>query len=145
MHRWGHHSFFLLPFPLCPWLIESVQPKLTPEGIPNHLSGSASADQGIDIAYVSYDFFISVFIALYLLTVCYTLKLHVDWNLYNRDGPGRIQCLCSSSAGVPTWGLYGVAGQKGVWRTVLYNGFRFVLKSRDCPTLNTQWRRLSWA
>ena len=24
------------------------------------------------------------------------------------------------------WGLYGVAEQKGDWRTVLYNGFRFV-------------------
>ena len=41
------------------------------------------------------------------------------------------------------WGLYGVAEQKGVWRTVLYNGFRFVLGYRDWPTLNTQWRRLS--
>ena len=38
---------------------------------------------------------------------------------------------------------YGVAEQKGVWRTVLYNGFRFVLGYRDWPTLNTQWRRLS--
>ena len=39
---------------------------------------------------------------------------------------------------------YGVAEQKGVWRTVLYNGFRFVLGYRDWPTLNTQWRWLSW-
>ena len=38
-----------------------------------------------------------------------------------------IQCLCSSSTDVPKWGLYGVDEQKGVWRTVLYNGFRFVL------------------
>ena len=44
---------------------------------------------------------------------------------------------------LPKWGLYGVAEQKGVWRTVLYNGFRFVLGYRDWPTLNTQWRRLS--
>ena len=44
---------------------------------------------------------------------------------------------------VPKWGLYGVAEQKGVWRTVLYNGFRFVLGYRNWPTLNTQWRRLS--
>ena len=29
--------------------------------------------------------------------------------LYNRDGHGEIQCLCSSSADVPKWGLYGVA------------------------------------
>ena len=34
--------------------------------------------------------------------------------------------------------------KKGVWRTVLYNGFRFVLGYRNWPTLNTQWRRLSW-
>ena len=64
-------------------------------------------------------------------------------SLYNRDGLGRIQCLCSSSADVPKWGLYWVAEQIGVWRTVLYNGFRFVLGYRDWPTLNTQWRRLS--
>ena len=37
----------------------------------------------------------------------------------------------------------GVAEQKDVWRTMLYNGFRFVLGYRDWPTLNTQWRRLS--
>ena len=43
---------------------------------------------------------------------------------------------------VPKWGLYGVAEQKGVWRTVLYNGFRFVLGYRDWPTLNTRWRWL---
>ena len=49
----------------------------------------------------------------------------------------------STSAGVPKWGLFGVAEQKGVWRTVLYNGFRFVLGYRNWPTLNTQWRRLS--
>ena len=55
-----------------------------------------------------------------------------------------IQFLCCSSADVPKWGLYGVAEQKGVWRTVLYNGFRFVLGYRDWPTLNTQWFRLSW-
>ena len=42
-----------LPSPPYPWLIESVQPKLAPEGIPIHFSGSASADQGIDIASVS--------------------------------------------------------------------------------------------
>ena len=64
-------------------------------------------------------------------------------SLSNRDGLGRIQCLCRSSADVPKWGLYGVAEQKGVWRTVLYNGFRFVLGYRNWPTLNTQWRRLS--
>ena len=34
------------------------------------------------------------------------------------------------------------AEQKGVWRTVLYNGFRFVSGYRDSPTLNTQWRPL---
>ena len=41
------------------------------------------------------------------------------------------------SAGVPKMGttVYGVAEQKGVWRTVLYNGFRFVLGYRDWPTL----------
>ena len=71
------------------------------------------------------------------ISVCYRESLH------NRDGPGGIQYLCSLSAGVPKWGLYGVAEQKGVWRTVLYNGFRFVLGYRDWPTLNTQWRRLS--
>ena len=72
------------------------------------------------------------------------LYLHVDGNLYiTRDGPGRIQCFCSLSAGVPKWGLYGVAEQKGVWRTMLYNGFRFGLGYRDWPTLNTQWHRLS--
>ena len=49
----------------------------------------------------------------------------------NRDGLVRIQYLCSLSAGVPKWGLYGAAEQKGVWRTVLYNGFRFVLGYRD--------------
>ena len=54
--------------------------------------------------------------------------------------PGLIH---SSSADVPKWGLYGVAEQKGVWRTVLYNGFRFVLGYRNWPTLNTQWRQLS--
>ena len=42
-----------LPSPPYPLLIESVQPKLAPEGIPIHFSGSASADQGIDIASVS--------------------------------------------------------------------------------------------
>ena len=63
--------------------------------------------------------------------------------LHNRDGPGGIQYFCSLSAGVPKWGLYGVAEQTGVWRTVLYNGFRFVLGYRNWPTLNTQWRRLS--
>ena len=33
MHRWGHHSHLLLPFPPYPWLIVcgSVQPKLIPE------------------------------------------------------------------------------------------------------------------
>ena len=41
------------PSPPYPLLIESVQPKLAPEGIPIHFSGSASADQGIDIASVS--------------------------------------------------------------------------------------------
>ena len=51
--------------------------------------------------------------------------------------------ICRSSADVPKWGLYGVAEQKGVWRTELYNGFRFVLGYRNWPTLNTQWRRLS--
>ena len=50
------------------------------------------------------------------------LYLHVDENL---DIPGGVQCLCSLSADVPKWGLYGVAEQKGAWRTVLYNGFRF--------------------
>ena len=64
-------------------------------------------------------------------------------DLHNRDGSGGIRGFCSLSAGVPKWGLYGVAEQKGVWRTVLYNGFRFVLGNRDWPTLNTQWRRLS--
>ena len=47
------------------------------------------------------------------------------------SGPGRIQCLCSLSADVPRWGLYGVAEQKGVWRTVVYNGFRFILGYSD--------------
>ena len=64
-------------------------------------------------------------------------------SLYNRDGPGRIQCLFSLSADVPKYGLYGVSEHKGVWRTVLYNGFRFALGYSDWPTLNTQWRRLS--
>ena len=41
------------PFPPFPWLIESVQPKLASEGIPIHLSRSASADQGIDSSSVS--------------------------------------------------------------------------------------------
>ena len=49
MHRWGHHSQ-LLPFPSCPWLIEFVQLKLTPEGIPIHFSHSVSADQCIGIS-----------------------------------------------------------------------------------------------
>ena len=35
------------------WVTGSVQPKLAPEGIPIHFSGSASADQGIDIASVN--------------------------------------------------------------------------------------------
>ena len=48
-----HHSHLLLPSPPYPWLIESVQPKLAPEGIPIHLLRSASADQGIDISSVS--------------------------------------------------------------------------------------------
>ena len=47
-----------LPSPPYPWLIESVQPKLAPEGIPIHFSGSVSADQGIDIASVSFLFVI---------------------------------------------------------------------------------------
>ena len=60
-------------------------------------------------------------------------------SLHNRDGPGGIQYLCSSSTEVPKcMGLYGIAEQKGVWRTVLYNGFRFALGYRDWPTLNTQ-------
>ena len=37
-------------------------------------------------------------------------------------------------ADVPKWGPYGVAEQKGVWLTVLYNGFRFVLGYRDWPS-----------
>ena len=53
---------------------------------------------------------------------------------HNRDGPSGIQYLCSLSASVPKMGLYGVAEQKDVWRTVLYNGFRFVLGYRDWPT-----------
>ena len=57
---------------------------------------------------------------------------------------GFSRYLCSLSAGVPKWGLYRVAEQKGVWRTVFYNGFRFVLGYRDWPsTLNIQWRRFS--
>ena len=39
-------------------------------------------------------------------------------SLYNRDGPGRIQCLCSLSSDVPKWGVYicGVAEQNCGWR-----------------------------
>ena len=33
-------------------------------------------------------------------------------SLYNRDGPGRIQCLCSSSADVPKWGYMGSLNKK---------------------------------
>ena len=46
-------SPFILSSESYPLLIESVQPKLAPDGIPIHFSGSASADQGIDIASVS--------------------------------------------------------------------------------------------
>ena len=38
----------------------------------------------------------------------------------------------------------GSPNKKASGATVLYNGFRFVLGYRDWPTLNTQWRRLSW-
>ena len=44
-------------------------------------------------------------------------------SIHNRDGPGGIQYLCSFKRWrTKKWGLYGVAEQKGVWRTVLYNG-----------------------
>ena len=33
------------------------------------------------------------------------------------------------------WWLYGVTEQKGIWRAVLYNGFRFVSEYRDWPCL----------
>ena len=62
-----------------------------------------------------------------LSTVCCVITACERESLYNCDGPGGIQCLCNLSADVPKWGLYGVAEQKGVWRTVLYNGFKFVL------------------
>ena len=78
-----------------------------------------------------------------LSTVCCIITARGSESLYNCDGPGRIQCLCSLSADIPKWGLYGVAEQKGVWRTVFYNGFRFVLGYCDWRTLNTQWHRLS--
>ena len=78
-----------------------------------------------------------------LLTVWCAISACCRESLHNHDGPGGIQCLCSLSADVPKWGVYGVAEQKGVWRTVLYNGIRFVLGYRDWPTLNIQWRRLS--
>ena len=53
-------------------------------------------------------FFISVFIILVSLH-CYLqlhamLHLYVDLGKHNRDGLGRIQCLCSLSAGVPKKG-----------------------------------------
>ena len=76
-------------------------------------------------------------------TVCNVISACHREYLHNCDGPGGIRCFCSLSAGVPKWGLYGVAEQNGGWRTVLYNGFRFVLGYRDWPTLNTQWRWLS--
>ena len=112
------------------------------QGIPIHLSRSASADQVIDISSVVkifFSFLVGFLLYFDLSTVCCVITACGQKSLYNRDGSGRIQCLCSSSAGVPKWGLYGVAEQKSVWRTVLYNGFRYVLGYRDWPTL----RRLS--
>ena len=43
---------------------------------------------------------------------------------------------------IRTWGLYGVAEQKGVCRTVLYNGFRNVMGYRNWPTLK---HPMAWA
>ena len=35
-----------------------------------------------------------------------------NWkSLYNRDGPFGIQCLCSLSADLPKWGLFGTIQQ----------------------------------
>ena len=69
---------------------------------------------------------ISIFIVFWPSTVCSVISACHPEYLHNHDGPGVIWCFCSSSAGVPKWGLYEVAEQKGVWHTVLYIGFRFV-------------------
>ena len=78
----GHHSHLLLLFSPCPQLIESVQPKFHPEGIPIHFPRSASADQGIDISSIRF-FFISfsVFIVFWPSTVCCVITA-CNWNLY---------------------------------------------------------------
>ena len=134
MHRGGHHSHFLLPSPPYPLLIESVQPKLAPEEIPIHLSRSAKCWPGYWYPFRLRFFHFCLYLGFSLdlsTACCVGISACRRESLYNRDGPGRIQCLYSSSADVPKWGLYGVAEQKGVWRTVLYNGFRFVLGYRD--------------
>ena len=70
-------------------------------------------------------FFISFGFLLYSnrSTVCCVITVCGRKSVYNRLDPGRIQCLCSSSADVPKWRLNGAAEQKGIWRTVLYNVF----------------------
>ena len=73
-----------------------MQPQLTPEGISIHLSRSASADQGIDISSVKIFSFLFGFLLYsdFSTVVCCVITA---CGLYNRDAPGRIQCLSSAA------------------------------------------------
>ena len=72
-------------------------------------------------------------------TVCCVITACGRESLYNRvTVMALVGFLCSSNAGDYMGSL-----RKGVWRTVLYNGFWLVLGYRDWPTLNKQWCRLS--
>ena len=102
--------------------------KAYPEEIPIHPSCSASAHQCIDISSLQIFSFLFRFLFYFdLTTVCCVKTACGQESSCNHDGPVRIQCLCTSSADIPKWVLYGDTKQKGVWHTVLYNGFRFVL------------------
>ena len=60
----------------------------------------------VEIFSFLFGFLLYVFLLYsYLSTVCCVITACGQESLYNRDGPGRIQCLCSSSADTPKWGL----------------------------------------
>ena len=115
MHRWGHHSHSLLPFPPCPWLIESVQPKLTQK----RYQFTSQALQVLTSVLLSFHlrffhFCLGFHCILTFDCICCVISTCGQESSCYHDGPGRIQCLCSSSTDIPKWGLYGATEQKCV-------------------------------